>query len=121
MGDPRDAYHDDCRRGPWPRDSLSRKKGTPNRSSQITRDYIVQEGAPIAFLCSVVKGRRFSSAKEPGDARRTHVYPTMDQRVAAARILAAKVAPDLKSQELTGKDGEPVAVTLLDFLKGLPA
>jgi hypothetical protein len=31
------------------------------------------------------------------------------------------VLPDLKSQELTGKDGGPMAVTLLDFLKELPA
>ncbi len=50
-----------------------RAKGTPNRTNQITRDFIVKNGAPVAFLCSVVKGRRFTSAKEPGDAKRTHV------------------------------------------------
>ena len=97
-----------------------RAKGTPNRTNQITRDYIIKEGAPVAFLCSVVRGKRFTSAKEPGAAKPTHVYPTMDQRLRAAEILARKVTPDLKSQELTGKDGGPVAVTLLDFLRGLP-
>ncbi len=97
-----------------------RAKGTPNRTNQITRDYIIKEGAPVAFLCSVVKGKRFTSAKEPGAAERTHVYPSLDQRLRAAEILARKVTPDLKSQELTGKDGGPVAVTLLDFLRGLP-
>ncbi len=44
----------------------------------------------------------------------------MDQRLRAAEILARKVTPDLKATELTGKDGGPVAVTLLDFLRGLP-
>ena len=97
-----------------------RAKGTPNRTNQITRDFIIMDGAPIAFLCSVVKGKRFTSAKEPGAAERTHVYPSLDQRLRAAEILARKVTPDLKSQELTGKDGGPVAVTLLDFLRGLP-
>ncbi len=97
-----------------------RAKGTPNRTNQITRDYIIREGAPLAFLCSVVKGKRFTSAKQAGDAKRAHVFPTMDQRLRAAEILARKVTPDLKSQELTGKDGGPVAVTLLEFLRGLP-
>ncbi len=97
-----------------------RRKGVPNRTNAITRDFIIKEGAPIAFLCNVVKGRRFTSAKEPGDAKRVHVFPTMDQRLRAAEILARKVTPDLKSQELTGKDGGPVTVTLLDFLSGLP-
>ena len=44
----------------------------------------------------------------------------MDQRLRAAEILARKTVPDLKSQELTGKDGGPVALTLLDFLRELP-
>ncbi len=97
-----------------------RKPGTPNRANAVTRDFIIREGAPIQFLCNVVKGRRFSTAKEPGDAKRVHVFPTMDQRVAAARILSAKGAPALKSLEVTGKDGDPVPVTLLDVRKALP-
>ncbi len=97
-----------------------RKPGTPNKDRAITRDFIIKHGAPIAFLCSVVKGRRFTSAKEPGDAKRTHVFPTVDQRLRAAEILSKKVLPDLRSTELTGKDGGPVALTLLDFLRELP-
>ncbi len=34
--------------------------------------------------------------------------------------LARRTVPDLKSQELFGKDGGPVALTLLDFLRELP-
>ena len=98
-----------------------RQRGTPNRKNQATRDYIIKEGAPIQFLCGVVRGRRFTAAAQLGDGKRVHVFPTMDQRLRAAEVLARKVTADLKSQELTGKDGGAVAVTLLDFLKGLPA
>ncbi len=96
-----------------------RRKGVPNRTNAITRDFIIKEGAPIAFLCNVVKGRRFTSAKEPGDAKRVHVFPTMDQRLRAAEILARKVTPDLKSQAaLHAQQGEvKAAIRLLeDFL-----
>ncbi len=98
-----------------------RAKGTPNRKNLVTRDYVIKEGAPLAFLCSVVRGKRFTAAVAPGDSKRAHVFPSLDQRLRAAEILSRKVLPDLKSQELTGKDGGPMAVTLLDFLKGLPA
>ena len=97
-----------------------RAKGTPNRKNQVTRDYVIREGAPLQFLCSVVRGKRFTAAAEPGDRKRTHVFPSMDQRLRAAEILSRKVLPDLRATELTGKDGGPVALTLLDFLKGLP-
>ena len=97
-----------------------RAKGTPNKKNLVTRDYVIREGAPLQFLCSVVRGRRFTAAAEPGGKKRTHVFPTMDQRLRAAEILSRKVLPDLKTTELTGKDGGPVALTLLDFLRGLP-
>ncbi len=87
----------------------------------ISRDYVIREGAPLAFLCSVVRGKRFTAAAEPGDGKRVHVFPSLDQRLRAAEILSRKVLPDLKATELTGKDGGPIGLTLLDFLKGLPA
>ena len=86
----------------------------------LTRDYVIKEGAPLAFLCGVVRGKRFTAAAEQGDGKRTHVFPTMDQRIRAAEVLSRKCLPDLKATELTGKDGAPVALTLLDFLRGLP-
>ena len=98
-----------------------RAPGTPNKSSMVTRDYVVKEGAPLQFLCSVVRGKGILAAPEPGARKRTTIFPTVEQRIAAARILAAKVLPDLKATELTGKDGAPIAMTLMDFLKGLPA
>ena len=97
-----------------------RGKGTPNKKNQVTRDYVIKEGAPLAFLCRVVRGKRFNVAAQVGDNKRVYIYPTLDQSLRAAEILSRKVLPDLKSTELTGKDGGAVALTLLDFLKGLP-
>ena len=103
----------------YPR-SGGRAKGTPNKKNQVTRDYVIKEGAPLAFLCRVVRGKRFTAAAQLGDNKRTYIYPTLDQSLRAAEILSRKVLPDLKATEVTGKDGGPVALTLLDFLKGLP-
>jgi hypothetical protein len=82
---------------------------------------VIKEGQPLAFLCRVVRGKRFSAAAQLGDRKRVYIYPTLDQSLRAAEILSRKVLPDLKATELTGKDGGPIGLTLLDFLKGLPA
>ena len=89
-----------------------RKAGTPNRVNQISRDYIVKNGSPIAFLCSVVQGKKFTSAKEPGSGERIVSYPSLDQRLHAARILAGKVMPDQKAVEHSGVAGEPLSVRI---------
>ncbi len=103
-----------------------RAKGTPNRKNLVKLDYVIKEGAPLAFLCSVVRGKcsvvrgkRFTAAAAPGDCKRTHVFPSLDQRLRAAEILSRKVLPDLKSQELTGKDGGPVTISHEQAIKEL--
>ena len=101
--------------------SGGRPKGTPNKVNMVTRDYVIKQGAPLSFLCNVVRGKRITAAAEQGDAKRTHVFPTLDQRIRAAEVLSRKCLPDLKATELTGKDGGAVALSLVDFLKGLPA
>ena len=100
--------------------SGGRLKGTPNRSTVQTRDRIQELADPIAFLADVMAGKRMTAAGEPGDMRKTWCYPTLAQRVQASETLLRKLLPDLKATELTGKDGGPVALTLLDFLRGLP-
>ena len=92
-----------------------RKPGTPNRDRAITRDFIIKEGAPVQFLCNVIKGRRFSRALEPGDKARVHVYPTLDQGLTAARILVSKIVPDLKSVEHVGEDGGNLVIRIVRF------
>ena len=92
-----------------------REPGTPNKKNQVTRDYIIKEGAPIAFLCSVAKGKRIQAALEPGDERGTWVAPTLDQRIHAASILAKKIVPDVKAIEHTGEDGGNLLIRIVQF------
>ncbi len=83
-------------------------KGTPNRSTVQTRDRIQELADPIAFLADVMAGKRMVAAGEPGDMKKTWVYPTLAQRVQASETLLRKLLPDLKATELTGKDGAPL-------------
>ncbi len=98
-----------------------RAKGTPNRDRTATIERIQKEADPILFLCKVCRGDRMEAAPEPGAKKRTHWFPTADQRIVAAQTLARKIMPDIKAVEHAGRDGGPVTVTLLDFLKELPA
>ena len=98
-----------------------RAPGTPNKDRTATIERIQKEADPILFLCKVCRGDRMEAALEPGAKKRAHWFPTADQRITAAQTLARKIMPDQKAIESTGKDGAPLGLTLLDFLKGLPA
>ena len=96
----------------YPR-SGGRKPGTPNKSTQLGRDYIIKHGCPIEILCKVSKGEKVMAAADIATAAmRNGVYPTIDQRLAAARILAAKICPDQKAVEVSGPLGEPLSVKI---------
>ena len=66
-----------------------RRKGTPNRTNVATRERIESEADPIGFLCRVNRGDDVDGE-----------IPTLDQRMTAAKILADKVLPDLRSVEM---------------------
>lgn len=66
-----------------------RKKGTPNKINVATRSRIEEEADPIGFLCGIIRGSDVEG-----------VTPTLEQRMAAAKILAGKVLPDLRSVEM---------------------
>ena len=85
-----------------------RQRGTPNRCNAQTRERINELADPIAFMTDVMLGKRMSAAGEPGDAKKTWCYPTVDQRVKAGETLLRKVLPDLKATELSGPDGKPL-------------
>ncbi len=97
-----------------------RKKGTPNRLTTIGRDFIIKKSMALPFLCDVSAGRKVRIADPNNPSRKITVYPTFEQRLKASGIVAPMIVPTLKATELTGKDGGAVAVTLLDFLRGLP-
>ena len=66
-----------------------RRKGTPNKINVATRSRIEAEADPIGFLCGIIRGRDVDG-----------VAPTLEQRMNAAKILAGKVLPDLRSVEM---------------------
>ena len=91
----------------YPR-SGGRQPGTPNKVSQLGRDFIIKRGAPIEILCKIAKGEKVLAAEDSARAaQRNGVFPTIDQRLAAARILAGKIVPDLRSVDVKNEDGSP--------------
>ncbi len=98
-----------------------RKKGTPNRLTTIGRAFIIKKSMALPFLCDVSAGRKVRIADPNNPAKKITVYPTLEQRLKASGIIAPMIVPALRAVELTGKDGAPVALTLLDFLRELPA
>ena len=97
--------------------SGGRKPGTANKSSQLGRDFIIKRGAPIETLCKIAKGEKIQAADSDA-SKRAGVYPTLDQRLAAARILAGKIVPDMKSVDLSADGGAPF---VFQFIAGTTA
>ena len=99
--------------------SGGRKPGTPNRTSMLGRDFIIRRGAPIEVLCKIAKGEKIMAAADSASAsKRAGIYPTIDQQLAAARILAGKIVPDMKSVDLSADGGAPF---IFQFIAGTTA
>ena len=92
-----------------------RQRGTPNRTSMVTRNFIVKNGAPVRVLCQIAAGRKMTAAASPGSEKRESAYPTLDQRLRAAEILARKIVPDMKSVEASGPDGGDLIIRVVRF------
>ena len=93
-----------------------RVRGTPNRVNAISRDFIISHGAPVEILCKIAKGEKIQAAADAASSsKRQGIYPTLDQRLAAARILASKIVPDLKSVEHAGEDGGNLVIRIVRF------
>ena len=93
-----------------------RRKGVANRTRVQVLERIAQECDPIGFLIAVARGLQFEAAAEPGASVRVKMYPTHDQRIDAAKVLARKVLPDTKSVEMSGEGGEPFVLQILPFM-----
>ena len=84
-----------------------RPKGSVNKTNKVAKEAIT-EAAPHNFLIRVMDGRKFMRAAEEGSKRRTECYPTLSESTAAAETLLRKIAPDMRSQEISGPDGGPI-------------
>jgi hypothetical protein len=89
-----------------------RKKGTPNKSVAATRERIQAESDPIGFLMRVARGLKFVPPPPAAKQDKTAAYPTSEQRVHAATVLARKIQPDMKALEVAGDASAPLTVRI---------
>ncbi len=95
----------------YPR-SGGRKRGTPNRDRAFTVARIEREADPVGLLIKVCRGDRMSAGLDPGAKKKAWWFPSADQRVQAATVLARKVLPDQRAVETSGPQGEPIVVRI---------
>src|SRR5271168_5066546 len=82
-----------------------RKPSVPSAISSELRARIIDKYAPLDFLGKVCLGVKIRCGWPPAGPGAKFVYPNLRERIEAATILAAKCLPDLRSSEVTGKDG----------------
>ena len=85
-----------------------RKKGVPNKISRDVKETILKRGKPLELLCDVARGVKIRVGPQAGPEKPEYQYPSLQERIAAAKTLLSKIVPDLKSQELSGPDGTPL-------------
>jgi len=78
-----------------------RPPGAPNKVTVATRERIESEADPIAFLGAVMRGEAIKSAPAKEEGTQIEIYPTTDQRISAARVLADKLVPNAKTRSIT--------------------
>jgi hypothetical protein len=85
-----------------------RKRGTKNWTNSEIRSELLGRSGAIHVLADIVAGRQLYAGQSGSVGKAGWRYPTLQQRLQALQILLAKVVPDLKAQELTGAEGEPL-------------
>lgn len=88
-----------------------RKRGVPNRTTAQIREFIAKHADPYPFLAAVYKGRKIKVPDPENPGKAVRAFPTLDQRLIAAKILAPKVAPDMRENTLKG-EGVPLSVNI---------
>ena len=91
-----------------------RKPGTRNLVSSELRLMILNRGRPFELLADVSRGLKVRVGPQAGPGEPEYIYPTLEQRIEAAKILAKKLLPDMASHELSGPEGSPVTVSMDD-------
>lgn len=83
-----------------------RKPGGKNKVASDFRAIILTRGKPLELLCDISRGVKIRVGPQAGPGTPQYVYPTMQERASAAKILVDKLLP--AAQEITGKDGAPL-------------
>ncbi len=87
-----------------------RKPGSKNIVPSDLRRFINQRGRPLELLAAIASGRKVSAGDPGNPSAKIRVYPTLNERVSAAKVLTNKLVPDLRATEISGSDGGPVKI-----------
>lgn len=85
-----------------PKRGRGRPPGSRNKVSRDARELLAKHGdGAIATVCRLASGKAIYGP--PGaDGKRHKIQPTLDQRIAAAKIVIDRLVPTLKATELSG-------------------
>ena len=95
--------------------SGGRKPGSKNVVPSELRRFINQKGRPLELLAAISSGRKITAGDPDEPGKKIRVYPSLGERVAAARVLMNKLIPDLRATEISGSDGGPVKIENKQF------
>ena len=118
----KDSAYEKGRRGRKPGHGKVPGSGLKKGQKVITADLkqeILVKGKPLDLLCNVSRGLKIRVGPQAGPGAR-FVYPTLRERLDAARTLLAKVLPDMKATELSGPDGDPIELARAQSLRENP-
>lgn len=79
------------------------------------RQRIVREADPMGLLIDICNGKRVMTGFSAGGRKRAFVYPSVEDRVNAAKVLLGKVVPDLKSIEGNIEASGDIHVTVRSY------
>lgn len=84
-----------------PKRKPGRPKGSRSKERAATVASIMSRGDPLARLAWIMKGRPVPGPIDPTTGRKTKIIPSPEMQLDAAKVLAKKVLPDLRTQEVT--------------------
>jgi hypothetical protein len=99
MSDTEQVEHLPGRGGARP--GAGRPAGVPNKVNRFGRERIEREADPVGFFIKVAAGEAIEAAVPIGPDRdhteQVKIFPTLEQRSQAQRVLINKILPDAKS------------------------
>ena len=88
-----------------PKPGPGRPPGSPNKVNMVTRERIEREADPVGFFIRLASGEAIEAAVPIGPDRdhteKVKIYPTLEQRSQAQRVLINKLLPDAKVAPIT--------------------
>lgn len=89
-----------------------RQKGTPNKANLVRQAAVQASGiTPLEYLLSVLR----TPTELPKDANLKEHVAALSMRLEAAKAAAPYVHPKLANIEMSGKDGGPLEINLVQF------